>query len=608
MDIKNILKKYNFLLKKVHLKSKRYGSVRFIYNRRYNVILALLYHAYESIGKCNKILLFDSNKNVYTLENDEVKSLKFNEYKFVFNISYRLKKNEISMFKRMFKSNVFVDHNNILNTLDDIESFYETKIVDCDKENEILKHKLSKLSIVDFSSIYSSQIYEYDTFKNINCITKIEKVNEKLVVIRIFAVYRFKTTEIHRIYIDDTSIYKFRINSLNRWEKANNPICTYNDFKLIIPDIEKFKGTRLYHCKDIFSQTLLTYNETLSLMLILLENPIIEQLYKTGFSDIIHLNIKYLSTYSADSFVKATFGFYDNTKNTLHNKLGLNKYQFHKFQKSFKKVFEIEAISVLRTIYGKDLSNLDNKTFDKAYFIISELLYIKSGEYHLKDTKTEEIQNLLISIVKRLNKLKKDEKRTLNILQSFLSNHNDLFKDNTVIILEYYSEYINIITDLQKLTGEIYELEFKNEDNLIDMLENVEVELEILKDSKKTQRFQKRAKTLKKHFYENNSFLIICPNTPKELVKEGRRLKHCVADYTNKVIKGKTLIFFLRRKENIEKPYYTIEVTPKGRIKQVHGFDNCNIDKDSAEYKFLKKWAKKNNFRIGDIDELYNAD
>lgn len=604
MDIKNILKKYNFLLKKVHLKSKRYSSVRFIYNRRYNIILALLYHGYEPIGKCNKLLLFDSNKNVYTLENDEVKSLKFNEYKFVFNISYRLKNNEISMFKKMFKQNVFIDENNILNTLDNIESFYKMKTNI--EDNELLNYKLSKLTISDYSSIYSSEICAYSQFKNINCLTKVEKIDENIAVIRIFAIYKLKTTEIHRIYIDNNSVHKFSKNTLNKWEESNNSICSYGAYKIILSNVENFKNTRLYHCKSIFSEPLLTYNETLSLLLILLENPIIEQLYKTGFSNLIHMNLKFLSTCDSDSFVKAVFGYYDKNKNTLPNKLGLNKYQFNKFQESFVKIFEVELISILRTLFGKDLSDIDNKTFDKAYSIISNLIYYEAGCYHLKDDNTEELQIVVNSIIKKLKKFKKDEKSIINILKLFSSKSQDL--TSTLILLQYYNEYLNHVSELKKITEEYYELTFKNSEELIDMLETAEFELETLKDSKKTQRFQKRAKTLKKHFYGNDSFSIVCPKTPKELVKEGRRLKHCVGDYVNKMIKGKALIFFLRKNEELEKPYFTIEVTSKGKIKQVHGFDNCDIDRDSPEYKFLKKWAKKNKFRMGDIDELYNAD
>lgn len=65
------------------------------------------------------------------------------------------------------------------------------------------------------------------------------------------------------------------------------------------------------------------------------------------------------------------------------------------------------------------------------------------------------------------------------------------------------------------------------------------------------------------------------PNKLEELKNEGEVLHHCVGTYMEKVRKGETMIFFIRRKEEPEKPFYTLEW--KGRVIQCRGSRNCDM-------------------------------
>lgn len=68
------------------------------------------------------------------------------------------------------------------------------------------------------------------------------------------------------------------------------------------------------------------------------------------------------------------------------------------------------------------------------------------------------------------------------------------------------------------------------------------------------------------YFYENEEYIFIPAGRCEELIEEGRTLHHCVGAsdiYMNKMAEGKTWIVFLRRKENIDKPYYTLEISMK---------------------------------------------
>lgn len=65
------------------------------------------------------------------------------------------------------------------------------------------------------------------------------------------------------------------------------------------------------------------------------------------------------------------------------------------------------------------------------------------------------------------------------------------------------------------------------------------------------------------------------PNKLEELKKEGEALHHCVGTYMERVRKGETMIFFIRKKEEPEKPYYTLEW--HGRVIQCRGSHNCDM-------------------------------
>lgn len=65
------------------------------------------------------------------------------------------------------------------------------------------------------------------------------------------------------------------------------------------------------------------------------------------------------------------------------------------------------------------------------------------------------------------------------------------------------------------------------------------------------------------------------PENLDELKTEGECLHHCVGNYRDKVARGETMIFFIRKEEEPEKPYYTLEW--KGKVVQCRGCHNCDM-------------------------------
>ena len=97
-----------------------------------------------------------------------------------------------------------------------------------------------------------------------------------------------------------------------------------------------------------------------------------------------------------------------------------------------------------------------------------------------------------------------------------------------------------------------------------------------------------------KYEYANETFRIIVPENFAQITEEGMNLHHCVGNterYFDRIVSRETYICFLRKCENPEKSYYTIEVEPGGTIRQHRGMydEEPEIEKVKP---FLREWQK----------------
>lgn len=88
---------------------------------------------------------------------------------------------------------------------------------------------------------------------------------------------------------------------------------------------------------------------------------------------------------------------------------------------------------------------------------------------------------------------------------------------------------------------------------------------------------------LKENAGIDNAFLIKgkglilrVPRDAQEIKNEGAALHHCVGTYVDRVAKGQTHIFFVRRVEEPDTPYFTMEYN-RGRVIQCRGSHNCGM-------------------------------
>lgn len=100
---------------------------------------------------------------------------------------------------------------------------------------------------------------------------------------------------------------------------------------------------------------------------------------------------------------------------------------------------------------------------------------------------------------------------------------------------------------------------------------------------------------IKKFEYASGKYMIVTPDEILDIVKEGTALSHCVHTcdfYFDRIQKHETYLFFLRKAEAPDVPWYTLEVEPSGNIRQKRTTgDNQNKDFEEA-VEFLKEWQK----------------
>ena len=90
----------------------------------------------------------------------------------------------------------------------------------------------------------------------------------------------------------------------------------------------------------------------------------------------------------------------------------------------------------------------------------------------------------------------------------------------------------------------------------------------------------------------NEDFVVIIAKSPADLIKEGEILNHCVGrmNYDQKFAREESLIFFVRDKNNPQKPFVTVEYSLQNKkILQCYAKDNRKPQSNVEQF-INKKW------------------
>ncbi len=165
-----------------------------------------------------------------------------------------------------------------------------------------------------------------------------------------------------------------------------------------------------------------------------------------------------------------------------------------------------------------------------------------------------------------------------------------------VIKRKDYSEYV----DYLRMAGTLgYDLKVHNvafPKNLKEAHDNAAAAERIMLEEKRAAELKKKEdqaeKYLKKYekqySFTDGKYIITVPHTVKEIVDEGKAMKHCVGGYAARHMEGRLTILFLRLTAKPDDSLYTIEMHGKV-LTQVQGYNNRTPLTSEAKA-FFNKW------------------
>ena len=103
--------------------------------------------------------------------------------------------------------------------------------------------------------------------------------------------------------------------------------------------------------------------------------------------------------------------------------------------------------------------------------------------------------------------------------------------------------------------------------------------------------FHRRAEKLAAWRYEADGLLIRPAADADELIAEGASLHHCVGGYADRMAAGETDIFFVRRLDKPDEPYYTLELKNRSVV-QCRTLHNDSYEGNQAVYDFVAAWLR----------------
>lgn len=105
------------------------------------------------------------------------------------------------------------------------------------------------------------------------------------------------------------------------------------------------------------------------------------------------------------------------------------------------------------------------------------------------------------------------------------------------------------------------------------------------------EKFRERAEALEKFSFQWDGLIIRAASSQQELNDEGKQLRHCVGTYGEKHASGKSAIFFIRRVDEPENPFFTLELD-EVKLEVLQNRGKCNCARTEEVKKFEAMWME----------------
>ena len=248
--------------------------------------------------------------------------------------------------------------------------------------------------------------------------------------------------------------------------------------------------------------------------------------------------------------------------------------------------FTVHSIKIIKKYfanYPEYLRRINKELFQKLFDIF--LYFFSYRKYLWLDT-----LELMINMYGPQN-IEKYVNHLSNLTEEFPQNE-DIARQT---ILKY-KDYIKLSHELKDEIKTDWKLKTRKEIWMMhdEIVEIYNSKIRELSDKKDSELWEKLNKTYQKYLYKGETFSIISPKNKTEIINEGFALHHCVSGYVKDVEEKKTKILFIRKNEDIDTPFFTLEIK-NGKIRQCHGYGNRNIDTEDGMEKFLMEYCHEKN-------------
>ncbi len=156
-------------------------------------------------------------------------------------------------------------------------------------------------------------------------------------------------------------------------------------------------------------------------------------------------------------------------------------------------------------------------------------------------------------------------------------------------IIRAYRDYLR---ECEQLHFDLHDREILFPKDLVAAHDRTMEQVEFEKNKADQEKFQKAVEKLEKFAWSEGEFFIRPAREQMELTAEGKDLHHCVGGYIRDMAEEKTAIFFLRKANEPDKPFYTLELQKK-RVIQCRTEHNASYDRNPDVKNFVDMWMEK---------------
>lgn len=447
--------------------------------------------------------------------------------------------------------------------------------------DELVKMPLGEIAHLTYKYLPKRNLDSYRGYEYCKNIIYFERVNDEWSVLR--ALIRTDDgyfDEVWRVYLGDDGTNRIATKSNDDWVPSSQNKDWYFRRSYYFANEKE----AIEKCDRIkYIAPMMEEEDGVDRLITTLRFPCVEQLYKMGQKNIA-LSIARSSQPKA--YLKEIFGYYNEKEKNVLRQIGMTKSQLDSYcskRDTSNRYYSCNVMKKMRETLGNDLSRIDNATFNRyldAFDVILCSMWTARYVDNLDVDKSKFWKNVV-----RLNEKNNNAAR---LIGDTLSDYNRLYGE-TVEVDWLFDDYSDIV---------------RTHNALITLREEREAERRAYYNMAEADRRRKEDEKRKKvdeerkHYeYEDEEFIIRLPKDVYEIITEGSKQCICIGGYTSRHSSGDTNLFFLRRKDDEDTPFYAIEMNKNKTIVQIHGHSNKWLGNNPEAIPTVVRWLRKNGIK-----------